>query len=426
MTLLAAVEGYYGPPLPHAERLDLLRWLAAHGYDMFVHAPKSDPHHRERWREPYPPQAAAELAELVQTGRDAGVEVALVVSPGLDWRDGDEAALIAKLASFTALGATALGVAWDDVPPGGADLGARHGAAVAAAVGTITAARWFTCPTDYAFATPTPYLRGFVAALPRDVEVMWTGPSVVSPALRTEQARALAAEMGRPLLFAENFPVNDGPMSSVLHLGPYPARPSDLPSAVSGAVLNMMRLPRASRLGLAVAARWWRAPHTSRETAWRECLAEFSGLEPLARGCRSWAGDAGPDAELLAWWRAARDCGDTRLRDFLRRGCREGLDAALAAELEPWLAQWEDEAQAMLAALDLMALPRQRRVEQAGLVALLWARARCGVTQVFGIRHAYYPLTARDAGGALVPGPGALHTGENLTDMVCNAALSGA
>ena len=157
MSLLAAVEGYYGAPLQHTARLDMVRWLATQGYDSFMYAPKSDPYHRDRWREPYPPDREAELRELVEEGRRAGVEVCMVISPGLDWRIGDEEALVAKLRTFASLGAQSLGVAWDDVPPGGAGLGTAHGRAVAAAVGSIPAARWFTCPTDYSASSPTPF-----------------------------------------------------------------------------------------------------------------------------------------------------------------------------------------------------------------------------------------------------------------------------
>jgi hyaluronoglucosaminidase len=431
MTLLAAVEGYYGMPLAHAERLDLVRWLAGQGYEMYMYAPKNDPYHRDRWRDPYPTVQAEQLRALVALGRECGVEVCLVLSPGLDWRDGDEATLATKLQSFASLGATCLGVAWDDVPPAGASLGETHGRAVAAAVGSISGeVRWFTCPTDYSAHAVTPYLRAFARALPEQVEMMWTGPGIVSPHVDAAQARALGESLGRRLLFAENFPVNDGTMSGVLHLGPYPRSDPALRDEVAGVVVNFMRLPRASRMGLAVAARFWHGARDleriDRTGDWRECVSSFPGLEQLARACRSWAGDPGPDAELAAWCGAALASrgADTRLRDFLQRGCREGLEPALADEVEPWLAQWESEAEAMLAALALLGAPREQRAELAMLVALLWSRARCTALQVFGIRLAYYPVTHRDDDGVLQPDPAAVHVGDNLTDTLCRAALA--
>ena len=170
---LGAVEGYYGPPLPHQARLDLIAWLGAQGYDCYGYAPKDDPFHRSRWREPYPPDRMAEFAELLAAGQAVGVDVALVVSPGLDWREGDEDALAAQLVSFRDLGGRVLGVAWDDVPPGGSSLGASHARAVARAeevVGDDVA--WITCPTDYSGMDVTPYLRAYVDALPDAAELM--------------------------------------------------------------------------------------------------------------------------------------------------------------------------------------------------------------------------------------------------------------
>src|SRR5919106_6485110 len=130
---LGVVEGFYGPPLSHEDRLDLLAWVSRWGFTCYGYAPKDEPLHRQRWRETYGDDDRARFAELLGRGKELGVDVALVLSPGLDWRDGDEAPLIAKLASFRELGAEVLGIAWDDVPPGGAQMGAAHGGAVAAA-----------------------------------------------------------------------------------------------------------------------------------------------------------------------------------------------------------------------------------------------------------------------------------------------------
>lgn len=418
-----AVEGYYGTPLTHQERLDLVAWLGAHGMNAYAYAPKNDPYHRDRWRDPYPVDRMAEFAEVVSTGNRHGVMVGFTLSPGLDWRDGDEDVLIAKLRAFADLGAPLLGVAWDDVPPGEADLGLRHGSAVAAAVEAIGREhRWVTCPTDYATSVPTPYLTAFVNALPAAVDVMWTGPSIVSPEVTAEQASDLGAALGRPLLFAENFPVNDGLMGAVLHLGPYPVRPAGLVEATAGVFCNFMSLPIASRVGLGVASRFWNDPGCDREAAWTQVIGEFPGLEPLARASRNWADGGDPDAVLLEWARAALE-GDERLLLYLQAGCREGLDPGLAAEIEPWLDQWDKESHAMQFALKLLSAAGDHRpAELAFATATLWERARSGREQLFGVRFAGYPLTARER-GELVALPRGIVRGENLTDRLCSVAL---
>jgi hyaluronoglucosaminidase len=310
---IGAVEGYYGPPLSREARIELVRWMGSHGFNSYCYAPKDDPFHRQRWREPYPPAEREALAELVEEGRRAGVEVALAISPGLDYRAEDAGTLVTKLQSFRDLGARILAVAWDDVNPGGAELGELHGGAIAAAVDALDDGelRWVSCPTDYAASSATPYLRAFADALPDKVDILWTGPSIVTPDLSADMVRAFATELGRPPLFGENFPVNDGTMINVLHLGPYPPRDPEVVAATTGVWCNLMPRALASRPGLALATRFWNDPRGEREQAWAETIAEFPGLGPLARASRNWANDGEPDAELLRWAEAALD-GDQR------------------------------------------------------------------------------------------------------------------
>lgn len=47
------VEGFYGTPWTHAQRLDMIDFLARRGLNTFVYSPKDDPLMRHRWREPY-------------------------------------------------------------------------------------------------------------------------------------------------------------------------------------------------------------------------------------------------------------------------------------------------------------------------------------------------------------------------------------
>lgn len=423
-TWLAALEGYYGPPLAQDERLALVTWLAEHDYDAYAYSPKDDPFARERWREPYPADDMARFVELNAACAEAGLQFAPTMNPGLDWRVDDPAevdALVAKLAAFAEVGITALAVAWDDVPGEGAAVGASHGAAIATAVERIgDHLRWSACPVDYAARTPTAYLRAFADAMPATVDIVWTGPGIVSPTLTTRDVTDLSAALGRRLLFGENFPVNDGGMAHMLHLGPYPTRAPGVVAACGGAVVNFMHRPRASRLGLAVAARFWRNPTEDRYAAWEDVLRrEFPELEPLARACSAWVDN--PTGDPLLRDMAAMPT-DGRLAAFLAAGCRAGLDDVLAAEVEPWLAQWDAEAAAMGAALHLLNAPAPPTMDEVGAMALAWYGARRSETQAFGTRFAYYPVSARD-GDRLISDPVSIVEGSNLTDELCRAAL---
>jgi hyaluronoglucosaminidase len=80
------VEGFYGPPWSQADRLWMIERLGRWGMNRYVHAPKNDPLHRDRWREPYPAPLAREFAALLEHGAKHGVSAAFALSPGLSIR----------------------------------------------------------------------------------------------------------------------------------------------------------------------------------------------------------------------------------------------------------------------------------------------------------------------------------------------------
>lgn len=418
---LAAIEGFYGPPFTHAQRLDLIRWLPSAGLIDYAYGPKDDPYHRAEWRAPYPPGHLADFAETLAVARAHGIELTLSISPGLDWQgEADHEALAAKLRQLYDVGVRSLGINWDDVPPGGEDLGRSHGRGVAATVRALPSdVRWLTVGTDYATTVVTAYLRGFAAELPADVVIAWTGPSITSPDVPADIAARLAQELGHPLLFADNWPVNDLGMSPQLHLGPAPFREPALRDAVTGAGFNMMSLPLGSRPGLELAARHWRDPHEDREQAWHDVLSHYPGLMPLARSCRSWLTDPGPDAELLSWISLGL-AGDGRLVEFFDAGCRQDLPLDWQVELEPWLASWEAEAGVAAGAIRVIQDPST--AADAPDIGVDWPNLHRREAQVFGIRFAVYGVSYR-AGDQLLPHPGSIVRGDNLTDLVVTTAL---
>jgi hypothetical protein len=422
MAWRGVLEGFYGAPFSEADRLDLVRWCGERGIEDYVYSPKGDPLLRDAWREPLP--ADTHLTRLVDACRKAGVRLSVCVSPGLDWQgEPDHAPLVAKLQSLVDLGVEQVGIAWDDVARGGAELGASHAAGVSAAVlalpaGTLRA----TCPTDYAACTATSYLRAFADGLPGGVEVFWTGPAIVSPHIPVDEVRALSSSLGRTLVLADNFPVCDGPMSGVLHLGPPPVRDAALPSAVGGLLLNLMEQSRASRIGVDAYLRWWADPTSDPVDCWRAALADVPGIEPFARACRSWLTSPDPDPELLGWAEAALEGDDTRLSEWLARGCRSELAADWQAELEPWLQAWEWQAFVINAALEARRAPADKRVEAAFLVAEGWRRVQAMPQQLFGIRYALYPVT-QQRGDEVLPRREGLVRGETLLDLICRRVL---
>ncbi len=234
------VEGFYGPPWSHDARLEMIDFIGARGMNAYAYAPKDDAKHRAAWREPYDAGEMQRFAELATRATDAGVRFGFAVSPGLDITyesDADRATLVEKLLALAEHGVTWFLLLLDDIPMQPA-LAPRHADLACHVLGALRAATpeatLTVCPTEYVGMQSSEYLAALAAGLPPDVDVMWTGPTVCSPTISAAQARARAAALGgRPPLVWDNYPVNDGTMSSALHVGPYRGRDPELAGVIA-------------------------------------------------------------------------------------------------------------------------------------------------------------------------------------------------
>ena len=452
------VEGFYGEPWSHADRLWLLERMGRWGMNRYVYAPKDDPFHRARWREPHPAEVERELGELVAHGRSAGVDVGFAISPGLSIEYGssdDRRALRAKLEGYAALGARVLVLAVDDVP---SELASpadreRYASLAEAHVDVVHALRaqldpgielWLV-PTDYLGTGSTPYLDVLGSRLAPEIEVMWTGRTVLSPTLEAAEAASRATALRRRVLVWDNYPVSDGPMRNMLHLGPYAGRSAALASHVSGCLLNPMQHVRASALALCTAAEFLRDPAGyDPEAAWQRALRELGGdaadaLELFARAHRvSPLAPEDRDRELetsMARFSDALAAGEdlAPLLDPLRSQLdarlaapaklRAGLgDARLLAELEPWLAGHEVETRRMheaLVALTVLLGPGSAADKVAAFSRMEGRLTRLcpPLASSYGPRRVLYPqLIDMTARGMRFGSDPSLLRGRNLAD----------
>lgn len=256
--LFGVVEGFYGRPWSAAQRRRLFGWLRAAGLNAFMYAPKDDFKHRTWWRALYDDAESAELRSLIQEAANAGVAFIYALAPGLDItasREADLVALEAKFGQMRALGCTHFAMLWDDIPAelSAADRARYRTPAAAQCVvtnrvfGTLRRScptvRWLFCPTEYCgrFARPSvgesAYLREVGAALHPDIEVLWTGPEIVSEVIPVETLRALREVLRRPPVLWDNLVANDYDLRR-LYLGPYSGRAAEVRDQVRGVLLN--------------------------------------------------------------------------------------------------------------------------------------------------------------------------------------------
>ncbi|GAA4424553.1 hypothetical protein GCM10023169_21320 [Georgenia halophila] len=390
------VEGFYGPPWTHADRLEHLRFAGRHKLNHFVYAPKDDPFHRDRWREPYPPEELARLAELTAAARAQHVRFVYALSPGLSMRycDPREHELLrAKTEQLWDIGVRDFALLFDDIPTelthpgdrarfgkGTGAAGAAHGYTCAQFVEHFLAPRTVSepllmVPTDYAGTTTSRYREHLAATLPADALVWWTGRDIVVGEVTRQDIDAAAASYGRRLLLWDNFPVNDFDRTR-LFLGPLTGRTTRLEgSALAGISANPMIEEAPSQLALAAVAdyAWNPAAYDPAASASRS-LAAVAGpaaeaIAPLVHACSAWPPGAAQDARLveLSGIALGPDRHAARTAADEIHAALAGLEAVhdavtdtatdagvLVRQLEPWIVAGTDMARAGRRGVELL------------------------------------------------------------------------
>ena len=318
------IEGFYGAPWSHDERLAALRLAGRLKLNSYVYAPKDDPFHRERWREPYPADDLARLVDLAGEGAAHGVDVVVALHPAGSMVFSDDAEhrrLVAKATQLLDAGVPSVALLFDDVPPvptndadrqrfgdSGAGLGDAHALTIRrfrGAVGErLSGGELLVVPMDYAGTGTSEYRAAFAAGLPDDVLVWWTGRDIVVGEVTRADIDEAAAVFGDRLLLWDNFPVNDFDRGRAF-LGPLLGRTADVAgSALRGAWSNPMVEYAAGGFGIAAFADWaWNPAAYDPARAARAALRVIAGpdagaLSPLVRTLSSWPPSAPMDAEL--------------------------------------------------------------------------------------------------------------------------------
>jgi hypothetical protein len=272
------VEGFYGTPWTHQDRLDMMRFMGKHGMNVYYYAPKDDPYHRRLWQEPYPPQEMKRMGELVSTARANFVDFCFAISPGLSMAysgDADFARLTAKLSNVASFGVSCFALFVDDVPQelDHPEDRARFKTLAEAHASLINrlydhlkaqsaANRLVVTPTTYNSTWGShDYIVELGRLANRDVPLVWTGSDTFTPTISVEQAREWGEYLQRPPLTWDNFPVNDG-RPWRLFLGPLRGREAGLAEVTQGLFSNPMIQPRASMIPLATIADYLWNPFT--------------------------------------------------------------------------------------------------------------------------------------------------------------------
>jgi hypothetical protein len=264
------VEGFYGPPWSHADRLDVLRFEGQRGMNIYIYGPKDDPYHRKLWREPYPPEQLRSMGELADTARENFVDLSFAISPGLSMvysSETDFQTLVQKLESVGRMGISNFALFLDDVPQDlvHAEDKVRFKTLAQAHIQLINRLydhlkslslknRLTVCPTTYTSEWGNrEYIRELGTGVNRAVPLDWTGTEVIPRTITVPQAEEWADYIRRKPLVWDNYPTNDS-NPWWLNLDPLRGREAGLFGATQGLFSNPMYQAHATLIPLQTVA----------------------------------------------------------------------------------------------------------------------------------------------------------------------------
>ncbi|MFS0783164.1 beta-N-acetylglucosaminidase domain-containing protein [Bacillus sp. 1P06AnD] len=294
--LRAIVEGFYGETWSHEARLNQFAFYGENKINSYIYAPKSDPYHRDKWREPYPAEELGRMKELIETAKENKVDFVFAISPGKDIRFNEEThevdpedykALLDKAEALYEMGVRSFSILWDDIfivdGVGQATVLNRFNKDFVKAKGDVTPL--ITVPTEY-WGTSMfngeelkTYTKDFSRTLDKDIEVMWTGENVMSEGVTPEDAKKIKDIYGRDMLLWWNYPVNDY-KEEKLALGPIYNLPNNLNESIGGFIINPMSFAEASKISIHTGADYaWNTAKYDYNKAWDRAIESTVGTE---------------------------------------------------------------------------------------------------------------------------------------------------
>ena len=290
------IEGFYGTPWKHEQRLSVMRLMAKYRMNTYYYAPKDDPYHRDRWREPYPSEKAVQLKELIDTAHMLHVDFYWCIAPGLSvcYSAPEEfESLCTKTEQLYSLGVRHFGLLLDDI--GDAlrfpeDV-RQYAEPVNAHIDLICkyydyliqrdpTVKLTVCPTVYHGVGNEYYISKLGKSIPPQVSLFWTGRDICSREITSQEAITFLMNTNHKPLYWDNYPVNDEAMFREMHLGPVIGRDASLAKYAQGLIANCMEYAECSKIPLCTIADFlWYGEQYAPEDSFIHAVNESVGKE---------------------------------------------------------------------------------------------------------------------------------------------------
>ena len=303
------IEGFYGTPWTHEQRLRGLAHFSDFGFNRYLLAPKDDPWHRYDWRSALGEDFLSRVSELMSEASKYGVTVSVAISPGLtvEYCDpGDVAAIMVRFKQLHSIGVREFGLFLDDIP---ARLQSENDVAkfdsvmqahsyycnaVWAELKKLDSANTLAiCPMQYHGKATEEYITQFGQALDSELALIWTGREICSEYLDVSDAKVFTANTNHLPLYWDNYPVNDVAMVHELHVGPIEGREKGLENHSLGYFANPMDRFELSLISLSTIGDYlWDTQGYDSEAAWEYSLTllmdnagDRAAIRNLLRAC---------------------------------------------------------------------------------------------------------------------------------------------
>ncbi|XP_063978913.1 protein O-GlcNAcase isoform X1 [Diachasmimorpha longicaudata] len=272
--ICGVVEGFYGRPWTTEQRKDVFQKMKKWGMDSYLYAPKDDYKHRAYWRDLYTVEEAEHLTGLITAARENGITFYYALSPGLDITYSsvkEVTALKRKLEQVSQFGCVAFALLFDDIEPEMSEADKEVFQSFAHAQVSVTndifhhlnQPKFLLCPTQYCATRAMPnvptseYLNTLGSKLAQEIDIMWTGPKVISRLLTVESVEEITEVLRRPPVIWDNLHANDYDQKRVF-LGPYSGRSPDLIPKLRGVLTNPNCEYGANFIAIHTLAQWSR------------------------------------------------------------------------------------------------------------------------------------------------------------------------
>lgn len=287
MSVRGIIEGFYGSPWDQEDRLDQINFYGDYKMNTYIYAPKDDPYHRDKWREPYPESEMDRMEELIETANENKVDFIFAISPGIDIHfDGEKGeedfqALMDKSESLYEMGVRDFAILFDDIDN---KDGVKHGELLNRYNEEFIKEKedvnpLITVPTEYdtlamggEINNLNPYTKSLSETLDGDITVMWTGQVVVPESLPLENVEFMQEVYGNQIGVWWNYPVTDY-LTSKLALGPIVEIDKGLEGEVDFFTMNPMEHANLSKISLATGADYsWNIPEYEADRSWNRSI----------------------------------------------------------------------------------------------------------------------------------------------------------